>query len=38
MKQDEPVKKPHSLVADFASLPISLEHALKGKQMRKLFI
>lgn len=38
MKQDEPVKKPHSLVADFSLLTATLEDALLGKQTRKLFI
>lgn len=38
MKQDEPIKKPHSLVADLSLLPIALEDALSGKQTRKLFI
>ena len=38
MTQDEPVKKPHSLVADFSLLPATLEKALEGKQLRKLFL
>lgn len=38
MKQDEPIKKPHSLVANFSLLPETLENALSGKQIRKLFI
>ncbi len=38
MLQDEPVKKPHSLVADLSMLPQTLENALSGKQTRKLFI
>ena len=38
MTQDEPVKKPHSLVADFSLLPQTLEKALEGKQLRKLFL
>lgn len=38
MKQDEPIKKPHSLVADFSLLPKSLEMAAEGKQARKLFL
>lgn len=37
MTQDDPIKKPHSLVADFALLPETLQHALSGKQIRKLF-
>lgn len=38
MKQDEPIKKPHSLVADFSLLSKTLEGALSGKQIRKLFL
>ncbi len=38
MKQDEPIKKPHSLVADLSLVPKTLEDALCGKQTRKLFI
>ena len=38
MKQDDPVRKPHSLVADLTLLPQTLEDALSGKQTRKLFI
>lgn len=38
MKQDEPIKKPHSLVADFSLLLSALEMAFSGKQARKLFI
>ena len=38
MKQDDPIKKPHSLVSDFSLLPESLEGALEGKQLRKLFL
>lgn len=38
MKQDDPVKKPHSLVADFSQLERTLCDALLGKQTRKLFV
>ncbi len=38
MLQDEPVKKPHSLVCDFSLLPTALDNALQGRQMRKLFL
>ena len=38
MRQDDPEKKPHSLVADFSLLPDALQAALNGKQLRKLFI
>lgn len=38
MKQDDPEKKPHSLVAEFELLEPTLLSALRGKQYRKLFI
>lgn len=38
MKQDDPIKKPHSLVADFSLLPETLEQALDGRQIRRLFL
>ncbi len=38
MIQDDPEKKPHSLVADFSLLEPTLLRALEGKQYRKLFI
>ena len=38
MKQDDPINKPHSLVADFSQLEKTLCDALSGKQTRKLFI
>lgn len=34
--QDDPVGKPHSLVADFERVPETLREALAGKQPRKL--
>lgn len=37
MIQDDPEKKPHSLVADFTLLPEALETALEGKQIQKIF-
>ena len=37
MKQDDPEKKPHSLVADFSLLPQTLAAALEGKQFQRLF-
>ena len=37
MTQDDPQKKPHSLVADFALLPQSVEAALAGDQIRPVF-
>ena len=38
LRQDDPEKKPHSLVADFTALPDCLEAALSGKQLRPLFL
>ncbi len=38
MEQDDPVNKPHSLVADFSRLYETFENAIAGKQVRKLFI
>ncbi len=38
MKQDDPVKKPHSLVADFALCEECLEEMKQGLQRRPLFI
>ena len=38
MVQDDPVNKPHSLVADFDLIEMSLENALIGKQITKIFI
>ena len=38
MNQDDPEKKPHSLVADFSLLRPTLSAALAGKQFRKLFL
>ena len=38
MKQDDPINKPHSLVADFSLVEKTLSSALLGKQIRKLFI
>ena len=37
MMQDDPTNKPHSMVADFDMLEYSLELALSGKQVPKLF-
>ena len=34
--QDDPIKKPHSLVADMDMLVPTLENAMKGKQICKL--
>ena len=38
MRQDDPEKKPHSLVADFSLLYPTFEAALEGKQYRKVFV
>ena len=38
MEQDDPEKKPHSLVANFSLLLPTLEAAFEGKQCRKLFL
>lgn len=38
MRQDDPEKKPHSLVADFSLLPQTLQAALQGRQFRRLFL
>lgn len=38
MKQDDPSRKPHSLVAEFSLLPECLDSALQGKQKRPLFL
>lgn len=38
MKQDDCLKKPHSLVAEFEMIPECLISALNGKQERPLFI
>ena len=39
MRQDDPVKKPHSLVADFDRLPETLSAAVTaGAQLRPLFL
>lgn len=38
MSQDDPEKKPHSLVADFTLVPECLSDALNGVQKRPLFI
>lgn len=37
LTQDDPNKKPHSLVADFSLLLPTLELALKGKQFGRIF-
>ena len=36
--QDDPEKKPHSLVCEFSLLTRTFEMAMEGKQIRKLFL
>ena len=36
--QDDPQKKPHSLIAEFSLLIPTLEYAVEGKQYQKIFI
>ena len=38
LKQDDPDKKPHSLVSEFSLIDKTLEYALESKQLRPLFI
>ncbi len=38
LRQDDPLSKPHSLVADFDKVPAALSAALEGKQLRPLFL
>ncbi len=38
MRQDDPIGKPHSLVADFSLLRPTLTAALAGKQYQKIFL
>ena len=38
MHQDDPEKKPHSLVADFSLLQPTLQAAFNGRQFRRLFL
>lgn len=37
MNQDDPEKKPHSLVADFTRIPETLHAAMEGRQFQRLF-
>ena len=38
MRQDDPERKPHSLVADFSQVEETLRLAMQGTQNRKLFL
>ena len=37
LEQDEPIEKPHSLIADFSLLPETLSCAFEGKQYQRVF-
>ena len=36
--QDDPIKKPHSLVADFSRMKEGIEAMMRGEQIRPLFV
>ncbi len=38
LRQDDPVKKPVSLVAEFSMLPRAIEFAMEGKQLQPVFL
>lgn len=38
LTQDDVIKKPNSLVADFSKIPVTLELALKAKQIQPIFV
>ena len=38
MRQDDPQKKPHSLIADFTLLVPTLQSAMRGEQYQKIFV
>jgi dipicolinate synthase subunit B len=38
MKQDDPIKKPHSLVADFESMGEAVTASLRNEQLRPIFL
>ena len=38
LTQDDVIKKPNSLVADFSKIPATLELAFKGKQIQPIFV
>ncbi len=38
MRQDDPTKKPHSLVAEYTAMQDALSAALSGKQLRPIFM
>jgi dipicolinate synthase subunit B len=38
LRQDDPIRKPHSLVADFERIQEALEAMLRGRQLRPMFV
>ena len=38
MLQDDPVGKPHSLVAELEMIPMAVEAAMRGEQLRPIFL
>lgn len=38
MKQDDPINKPRSIVADFELIPSAINHALQGKQLQPILL
>lgn len=38
MRQDDPARKPHSLIADFTMIPEALDAMKEGRQLRPLFL
>ena len=38
MRQDDPINKPHSLIADFGMIPDAIEAMKEGRQIRPLFL
>ena len=38
MTEDSPTKKPHSLVAEFKLIPRAIESAVRGEQLRPIFL
>ena len=38
MLQDDPIGKPHSLVAELEMIPMAIEAAMRGEQLRPIFL
>ena len=38
MLQDDPINKPHSLVAELEMIPMAIEAAMRGEQLRPIFL